>query len=97
MSRIPKMGQEVVVLSLAEPVYVGNERKWVRRVLEKPRSGWFVGFTHKQEGTYHRGHSYDLGDSEPSRLETKGTVKLARIKLSENSNDAFAFLEDLSV
>jgi hypothetical protein len=88
-----EMGQQVEVLAIAIPHYEGKTRTWIRSPLKESRVGWVVGYSYKQEGDYRAGSNYE--DSSSPYLAVSNTVKLARIKLSKNSNDSFAFFDDL--
>jgi len=95
-----KIGDEVIVKALVEPVYVDNNRTLIRKELDPPKKMIYTGYTYRQEGTYMGGKGiygrfgfYD--DYEPPYLSVEKTIKVLRVKESERSNDKFAFVEDV--
>ena len=83
------MGQKVIVNAITIPQYIGdndNERRWIVKIIKK-RTGWYVGYTYKQEGR--------IIIDDFNYLKISKTVKLARVKFSNNSNDAFVSFEHI--
>lgn len=90
-----KIGSKVKVSAIAKPDYIDNKRRWIRTTPKK-LFGWYVGYAYKQEGKYNPDNiGQYLEDYEPARLSEVVAVKLLRVKFSENSNDSFAYPEDV--
>ena len=83
------MGEKVVVTATMYHIYIGGERKWLRKQLTHPKEGFYVGYTYKQEGKL---ESYGLG--EPACLINIKSIKMLRVKFSDWGNDYFALLQD---
>ncbi len=92
-----EIGTEVVVNKTAHPTYLGNKRTWYSYELPKPKLGYYVGYTFKQEGTYKDGRTFNpiIEEYEQPYLTDIKTIKLIRIKFSPRGNDQFAFPKDI--
>jgi len=86
-------------LAEGRQIHVDNkiplQRVWKRgNKINKPLKVWYVGFSTKFEGTVYPGGGSGYDYEPPSFRPTK-SIRLARVKLSKNSNDKFVFFEDL--
>jgi len=89
-----EIGCKVRIKAFAFPEYIEKKRIWSKKKTYK--IGWYVGLAYKQEGIYNSGDSHPLlGPIGQPYLTKIKTIKLLRIKLSDHSNDKFAFPEDV--
>jgi len=84
------MGERVIVKATMYPFYIDGERKWLRKHLECPKEGFYVGYTYKQEGKL----CHDRSTEETCLINIK-SIKVLRVKFSDWGNDKFALLQDV--
>ena len=84
------MGERVIVKATMYPLYIDGERKWLRKHLECPKEGFYVGYTYKQEGSLWRDSKH-----KSTFLTNIKSIKVLRIKFSDWGNDYFALLQDV--
>lgn len=98
-----KIGTKVFVKATAHSYYEEIEKGCLQRIWIKEkcdREGWYVGYTHKQEGDYvipkatHTYFSSNFNYEQPY-LRNIRSIKLLRIKFTERSNDSFAYPADV--
>ena len=85
-----KIGTKVKVKNFAVPEYENLTRRWIK-IRAWETSGWYVGYTYKQNGTL------IFNKYEIAHLGYRKDIKLLRIKTSDRANDSFAFPEDVEV